>query len=129
MAAGFIRNGYTYLCLNYRNYPAHRVAWLYMTGAWPLNEIDHINGDPSDNSFSNLREANRVQNVRNRPLHSRNTSGVAGVTWDSQTQKWRATITVHGKMRSLGRHASKDAAIAARHAAARAIFGEFMRTA
>lgn len=58
--------GYIYIALNHKKYLAHRLAWLYVYGAWPLNEIDHINGDRSDNRIENLRLATSTQNKHNR---------------------------------------------------------------
>ena len=61
---------------------AHRIAWLYMTGAWPREYIDHVNGDGLDNSWANLREATRAENGHNSRLDKRSTTGVRGVYRD-----------------------------------------------
>lgn len=58
---------------------AHRLAWLFLHREWPENEIDHINGDKSDNRAANIRHVTRKQNARNLSLRSDNRSGVAGV--------------------------------------------------
>lgn len=57
-----------------KNYLAHRLAWLYMTGKWPKNEIDHINNNAFDNKWNNLREATRSQNSFNRKVFSKTNS-------------------------------------------------------
>lgn len=59
-------DGYLEMSINCKKHKAHRLAWLYMTGEWPKNHIDHINGNRADNRFSNLREATWKQNNQNR---------------------------------------------------------------
>jgi hypothetical protein len=58
---------------------AHRVAWAIHYGTWPLSQIDHINGDPSDNRISNLRDVSQTINAQNMPLRRDNSTGVTGV--------------------------------------------------
>lgn len=58
---------------------AHRVAWAIHYGSWPLGQIDHINGNPSDNSISNLRDVSQTVNAQNMPLRRDNSTGIAGV--------------------------------------------------
>ena len=58
--------GYIKICLNKKIYSAHRLAYLYQTGEWPPFEVDHINGNKSDNSWVNLRLATSSQNKANR---------------------------------------------------------------
>lgn len=60
------KGGYRIVWINEKHHYVHRLAWLYMTGLWPVNDLDHINGDSSDNRFSNLREATTAQNIQNR---------------------------------------------------------------
>lgn len=48
--AGHISSdGYWYIGLLYKQYRAHRIIWLWMTGVWPDPEVDHDNQDRSDN--------------------------------------------------------------------------------
>ena len=56
----------------------HRIAWVLSTGAWPLNEIDHINGDRCDNRFKNLREATRGEQLQNQKLSNETTAALLG---------------------------------------------------
>lgn len=125
--AGFDSNGYVYICVDYRKYPAQRLAWLYMTGEWPSAEVDHKNRKRDDNRWQNLREATHFQNMGNQSLRATNRSGVIGVSFDAQTQRWRAHISIGGKMRHLGRFDQLSEAVAVRNAAAQEAFGEFAR--
>ena len=109
------------------NYKAHRLAWVYMTGAWPNDEVDHINRIGSDNKFANLREANHAQNMANRIAQSNNTSGFKGIDWHRQTGKWRARIMVNGAAFHLGLFESKDSASSAYEIAAKTRCGKFAR--
>lgn len=63
-----------------KQYYAHRLAWFYMTGKWPKEVIDHINGVPSDNRWINLREATNSQNLRNCLRKKINKSGYKGIS-------------------------------------------------
>lgn len=95
---------------------AHRLAFAFGANAWPSGQIDHIDGDKSNNRLSNLRECSNAINSRNSRLYSNNTSGHCGVSWNKQVQKWKAQGKVDGKQHNLGHFASKDEAIAARAA-------------
>jgi hypothetical protein len=55
-------NGHIQITINKKLYLAHRCAWLWFYGEWPEHDIDHINGDRSDNRLINLRKATRSQN-------------------------------------------------------------------
>lgn len=98
---------------------AHRVAWAIHYGKWPKGEIDHINGDRSDNRIKNLRDVNRSENMRNASLPKTNTSGVLGVYWCRRRKVWQARIIKDslGSMLSLGYYKRKEDAISARKAA------------
>jgi hypothetical protein len=103
------------LTLNGVVYPlyAHRVIWTLLNGRWPADEIDHGNGDRSDNTPFNLRAATRTENGQNLGLRSNNTSGFAGVCWSQRDGKWRAHITIDGLTRYLGSFNTAKAASAA----------------
>lgn len=89
---------------------SHRLAFLYMLGEWPEEEVDHINGDRSDNRWINLRPVTSSENGRNSSVSSRNTSGVVGVSYHKKRKQWRARIA----QRHLGWFSTKEEAIAAR---------------
>lgn len=105
---------------------AHRVVWAMTTGEWPSSEIDHADGDPSNNSPANLRLATRAQNLANTKRRSDNTSGFKGV-FEYAPGKWRAWIKREGKRRHLGVFATAEAASAAYASAARQSSGAFAR--
>jgi hypothetical protein len=94
--------GYWVIGINGRQYLAHRLAWLYITGEWPSDQVDHINHDRSDNRWGNLREATNKINHQNRPMQKNNKSGFTGVFWEKAINKWRSQIKVGGKKIHLG---------------------------
>lgn len=86
-----------------RLYRNHRLAWLLVTGCWPLDEIDHINGLRDDNRWLNLREADTFLNRENQHIPtSSNSSGYLGVSWHSRKSRFRARIRTRGKTVLLG---------------------------
>lgn len=95
-------------------YYAHRLAWVMHYGKPPKGQIDHINGDPSDNRACNLRDVDGSTNIRNRGLQSNNTSGHTGVQWCKRRNRWKAVIVLGGKVRVIGLFRQKSDAIAAR---------------
>lgn len=80
-------------------YLAHRLVWLYVHGVWPTYQIDHINGVRSDNRLSNLREVSASVNQQNQ-RRPRSVNPYLGVT--KRHDKWRARITVEGRLTQLG---------------------------
>ena len=97
-------NGYIILMINYKRYLSHRLAWFYVKGEWPENEIDHINGIRSDNRFCNLREASRSQNQQNRKKAQLNnkSTGIIGTYVERATGKFYSSITLNRKQKRLG---------------------------
>lgn len=96
-------NGYIRIRVDGVRYAAHRVAWLLHTGQWPNGEIDHINGDRSDNRIANLRDVSARTNRENQhgPRSDNLSSGVMGVHWSAYHSKWKAHIRVGGKLKHL----------------------------
>ena len=96
-------SGYLSIGFRGKEYLAHRLAWWFATGAWPLGQIDHINGDRSDNRICNLRDVSPQVNLQNRRHAQKNTkSGLLGATWHSRNKAFEAVIRVDGKRRFLG---------------------------
>lgn len=106
------KKGYISIKLTPRRYLAHRLAWLYMHGTWPPNQIDHINRVRSDNRITNLRLATAGQNAQNRSRDN-----VSGVNWHKSARKWRAYISVDRRWIYLGLFKDYDSAVAARQTA------------
>jgi len=103
------------------SYYAHRLAWALHFGQWPIAEIDHINGDPSDNRIENLRSVDHTENCRNLKRHSDNVSGVTGVSWCKDREKWQAYISDGQRRIPLGRYNELHEAVIARKAAEAAL--------
>jgi HNH endonuclease/AP2 domain len=118
-------DGYRYICIDYRLYPDHRLAWLYITGSWPKSQIDHINGDKTDNRLANLREATQSQNQANTSMRADNISGFKGVSWSKGRRKWLAHIKKRSKCKHLGFFDTSGSAALAYTIAAEKHFGEF----
>jgi len=108
--------GYRQICINGRLCLTARVIWFFVKGEWPAN-IDHINHDRSDNRLINLRSVTKAENNRNMSKRSDNTSGVTGVYWNKQRNKWVAHIQVGGKNNHLGYFTNLADAATARAAA------------
>lgn len=108
------QRGYRRIAVDGKRYLAHRLAWLYVTGEWPEEEIDHVDGQTDNNRFINLRPASRVQNAQNAKRDVGITSKYPGVYWHPAREKWAARIRIgDGKRKFLGRFGEeRDAALA-----------------
>lgn len=105
------KNGYTVIVIDGRQFLAHRLAWVFIHGNPPTAEIDHINGDRSDNRAINLRNVTRKVNAQNlRRPSIRNKCGSLGVYRCLRSGKLRASITVSGRTVHLGLFETIDAA-------------------
>lgn len=117
-AAGTVGNkGYIAIELDGKKYYAHRLAWLYVKGIFPSDQIDHINRIKTDNRIGNLRLANNAENHQNMPKPRNNTSGYLGVFWRKDRQKWIAQIKINDQQLYLGIFSDLTEAIAARKSA------------
>ena len=108
--------------LNKQKYLLHRLAWFYINGTWPKDQIDHINGIKTDNRISNLRECTNQQNSYNRKGRE-GTSKYKGV--HAHGNKWRAKVTISGKQIIIGSFNTEKEAALAYNKQVKVIHGEF----
>lgn len=99
--AGYTK-GYVFIRIQKKLHYAHRLAFLYMTGAFPKENVDHINGIRSDNRWINLRNASAQINKKNCAKYRNNTSGAFGVTWDARKNMWLVRVMVNYKSLHIG---------------------------
>lgn len=118
-------HGYRVIRVDGRLYAAHRLAWLYENGSWPVNHIDHINGDRSDNRAINLREATHAENLWNRSATRSSKTGVKGV--HVSRNKYVAAIQANNKQVRLGSFETLEEASMAVADASAQIHGEYRR--
>ena len=99
VTAGYLNNrGYIQIKVDGKLYSAHRLAWLYVHGKFPDNDIDHINRVKDDNRIVNLRDVTCSQNQWN-TVARRN--GLKGVTYHKRDRRWQAVITTNKKKKYL----------------------------
>lgn len=122
------KNGYLGICFERKLYYAHRLAWLWVYGEWPNNNIDHKNGNKKDNRIANLRLANPSQNTFWRKLNKNNTSGFRGVCMHRPSGKYVAAIKVDWQQIYLGYFSDPKEAARVYDVAAVKHFGTFAKT-
>ena len=111
--AGHINeHGYRIIGIGWRNYRASRLAWFYAYGTWPVNHMDHMNGNRADDRIENLRDVSRAENMENiRVAYKRNKTGYLGVS--KHRSKFRAHIKARGMMIRIGLYDTAEEAHAA----------------
>lgn len=111
-----------------RLHKIHRVIWLMVTGDLPKEQIDHINGNGSDNRWVNLREATNAENCRNRGKNVNNKTGFKGVSYSGKkTNPYRALIGFNGKLIHLGLFPTAELAHEAYWNKAKELHGKFAK--
>ncbi len=101
--AGYLRpDGYVIITYKGKSIMAHRLAFLFTDGFLPEHEVDHINGDKSDNRRDNLRFVSRSCNALNRNKPKDNKSGYKGVCFDKRFGIFKAYVRRNGKLKHLG---------------------------
>lgn len=106
---------------------AHRLAWFIHHGEWPIDLIDHRDGDGLNNRIGNLRMATNAQNLANSKRHRKSTTNFKGVSAVTNSNRFRARIRRGGKEHHLGTFDTPEEAHAAYCRAAAETFGEFAR--
>lgn len=105
--------GYRVICVDGKQYRAHRLAYLYMEGYLPEHDVDHQKGIRHDNRWKEIRHATRSCNQQNRKISKNNASGFPGVSWHTKSEQWRASACLNNKTQYLGMHKTAiDAALA-----------------
>ncbi len=107
--AGGFDHGYIKIAVDGAPYFAHRMAWLYMTGSWPIKHIDHIDGNRSNNRWNNLRDVSQSENLENRKGPTiQNKVGLLGVT--RRGNRYVATLRIDGVQTYLGTYPTPETA-------------------
>lgn len=122
IAGSHCNKGYLVIGVDYKVYKAHRLAWLYMTGEWPTDQIDHRNTRKDDNRWDNLRQASNQQNCCNRDRY--NKTGFRNVSI-AASGRFIASVARDGKTHHLGVFDTPEEAYAAASAARIKHHGEF----
>jgi len=110
VAGGLNHEGYWRITVDGREYMAHRLAWLYVHGSFPAEQVDHANGQRANNRLSNLRACSNAQNHQNIGSRGIGASNLVGAHWRKQRAMWLAVIVLNGRRHHLGHHPTAEAA-------------------
>lgn len=119
------KDGYECVRLDGKLYLVHRLVWFWVHGEWPVHELDHVNGERTDNRIANLRLATRRQNSGNTRAHRDSEVPLKGVSVCRKSGRYRARLN----NKTIGYFSTPEEAHRAYVAAAEAHFGEFARAA
>jgi len=112
-AGRIAKNGYLHIGLFGSSFLAHRLAWFYVYGAWPMKDIDHIDGNKLNNSIANLREATRSQNRQNlKSALAKKSNLPLGVRRGKRIKRdvYLAIISIDGQRRYIGTYSTANEA-------------------
>lgn len=107
--------GYLSVRINKKAYYLHRLAFLYIEGYLPENLVDHKDRNRKNNKWNNLREESSTCNSRNCCISKNNKSGITGVSWSKQANKWEASISKESKKIYIGSFINLEQAAEARY--------------
>ena len=107
--AGTHSKGYVIIKLEQQRYAAHRLAFLYMTGKWPTLHVDHIDRTRDNNTWLNLRDVTRCENMQN-VNYPGGVSGIRGVCRTKNGKKWQVQMSVKCVKYNFGQYASLEEA-------------------
>lgn len=117
--------GYLIIGINRQTFFAHRVAWFLYYGCWPRVELDHIDRNPANNRISNLRECTKLQNLANRAVFKRSSTGVKGVCFVKKNGRFQTQIRIRGKNKWLGYYDTAEEAAEVYRSEAVRLHGSF----
>lgn len=123
------KEGYIEIWVNRVPYKAHRLAWVWMTGEWPVEQVDHENLDRSHNKWTNLRDATHGENMRNVRTKEGSTSGHKNVTWSKSHRKWVVRVTFDGERNKVFEAADLELAALVASEVIDKYHGKFARSA
>jgi hypothetical protein len=119
--------GHRYVQLFGRKYPIHHLVWLFETKSFPEKFLDHKDGNPINNKFSNLREVTTKQNTENRGKQKNNKTGFKGVSFNCRLQKYVAQIQHNSKTIYLGVYKTPEEASFMYQSVAKELFSHYKK--
>ena len=125
LAGSITDRGRIAITVKNRKYLAHRLAWLYVTGEYPEFHLDHKDGCPTNNKFSNLRPCSVSQNRCNGRPTTKRSSLPRGVTTSRTGNTFIARIKHQARQITLGRFPTAELASEMYELAAEMLHGEF----
>lgn len=126
--AGYIaEDGYIRVNIKKKNYMAHNLIWAYMTGKWPVLEVDHSDNCGSNNKWSNLRAATRSQQLLNTRVRRDNALGIKNVHLHKPSGKYQVKMRIQGKDKSFGYYSDLELADLVATEARDKFHGEFAK--